>query len=207
MTKLLRSVQHDVAKPSVSVCWRVVAAVVLFLSGGCAWTDTVPRKFIEQAEPSVTLTALAGRPAAYRGKVVVLGGVIAEEKQVGGRVWLWVKNRPLDADYEPHRDASRTESESGHYWIVADPSGLPKGYQNWARLTVVGRVTNVPVPRFEVQPDNWKGTELVLGALYLRGWSYGGRLDEVWEAKQDANYVPSNPVTELRQGAQGLDAN
>ncbi|MBI3602899.1 MAG: Slp family lipoprotein, partial [Nitrospirae bacterium] len=81
----------------------MVAAVVLFLSGGCAWTDTVPRKFVEQAEPSVTLTALAGRPAAYRGKVVVLGGVIAEEKQVSGRVWLWVKNRPLDADYEPHR--------------------------------------------------------------------------------------------------------
>jgi len=198
---------YSVMRSCLSRGWRSLLVGLLLGGGGCAWTDTVPGKFLQQAESGVTLTSLSGRLAAYKGKTVVLGGAIAEEKQVDGRVWLWVKNRPLDEDYEPHRDASRTESESGYYWIVADPGGLPRGYRNWARLTVVGRVSNIPVPRFEVQPDNWKGTEPVLGALYLRGWSYGGRLDDVWEARQDANYILSNPVTELRQGAQGLGEN
>jgi starvation-inducible outer membrane lipoprotein len=119
---------------------RIVFLATVFLAGGCAWTNTVPAKFVRQAEPGVTLTSLAGRPEVYKGKVVILGGVIAEEKRADGRVWLWVKNRPLDADYEPHRDASRTPSESGHYWVVVDLRGLPQGYRSWARLTVVGQV-------------------------------------------------------------------
>lgn len=184
---------------------RFVFLAGLFVTGGCAWTNTVPAKFVQQAEPGVTLTAMAGRPDAYKGKVVILGGVIVEEKRADGRVWFWVKNRPLDADYEPHRDASRTALESGHYWIVVDPQGLPQGYRSWARLTVVGRVSTVPIPRFDAPPNGRKGSEPVLGAMYMRGWSYGERLDNVWEANQDPNYLAPNPVSELRQGSQGLD--
>jgi starvation-inducible outer membrane lipoprotein len=188
--------------------WWFSLLVWLFLESSCAWTNTVPNKFVQQAEPGVTLTALASHLDTYKGKMVILGGVIVEEKRAGGLVWLWVKNRPLDADHEPHRDASRTESESGHYWVVADPQGLPKGYRSWARLTVVGRVSNLVVPKFEVPPDGSKGLEPVLGALYLRGWSYGNRLDDAWEATRDANYMLSDPApTGLRQGPQGLPAN
>jgi hypothetical protein len=177
----------------------------LLVAGGCAWTNTVPAKFVKQAEPGVTLTALAGRPDVYKGKVVILGGVIVEEKRADGRVWLRVKNRPLDADYEPHRDASRTASESGHYWVVVDTQGLPQGYRDWARLTVVGRVFALPIPRFDAPTLSRKEPEPVLGALYMRGWSYGERLDNVWEASQDPNYLAPNPISELRQGSQGLD--
>ncbi len=179
----------------------------LMLSAGCAWTSTVPSKFVQQAEPGVTLTTLTDHPEAYKGKVVILGGVIVEEKRADGRIWLWIRNRPLDEDHEPHRDATHIESESGHYWVMADLQGLPKDYRNWARLTVVGRVSNATVPRFEVPPVGRKGSEPILGALYMRGWGYGGRLDDAWETGQDPNYVLTNPVSELRQGSQGLDTN
>lgn len=184
-----------------------VLLVGLLLGTGCAWTNTVPDKFVRQAEPGVTLTSLAGRPDAYKGKVVILGGVIVEEKRAGGHVWLWIRNRPLDEDHEPHRDASRTESESGHYWVMVDPQGLPKDYRIWARLTVVGRVSDMAIPKFDAPSDGRKGSEPILGALYMRGWSYGGRLDDAWEISQDPRYIAPNPTSELRQGSQGLDTN
>ena len=62
---------------------------------------TIPRKYVSQAEPGVTLTMLASHPDAYRGKVVILGGVVIGHQQGGDRIWLRVKNRPLDADMSP----------------------------------------------------------------------------------------------------------
>lgn len=178
---------------------RITLPVWVLLAAGCAWTGTVPDKFVRQAEPGVTLTVLAQHPAAYMGKVVILGGVIVEERSAEGHIWLWIKNRPLDGDLEPHRDASGMQSESGHYWVLVDPRGLPKGYRNWARFTLVGLVSDTQVPKFDVQPNGRTGSEPVLGALFLRGWGYGDSGGEAWEAHQDANYIQSNPLSELRQ--------
>lgn len=60
-----------------------------------------PSKYAKQAEPGVTLTTLMSRPEAYQGKLVILGGVIVEEKREGERVRLRMRNRPLDEDCQP----------------------------------------------------------------------------------------------------------
>ena len=57
---------------------------------GCA---NVPRQYVRMAEPGTTLTALTAHPEMYRGKVVLLGGVIIEEENEQ-YLWLRVKNRP-----------------------------------------------------------------------------------------------------------------
>jgi len=178
-----------------SVCARwvpgIVGFVVLSGSGACA---TIPGKFVRQAEPGVTLTSLTKDPQAYRGKVVVLGGVVVAQKQEAGRVWLLVKNRPLDADYVPHIPASPNESEASDYWVVLSPGSLPKNYKNWSRLTVVGRVSDERPLRHE----RGTGKEPVLAAMYLRGWGSGwggyGLHDESWEETQDASYIISAPL-------------
>ncbi len=156
--------------------------------GGCA--RTIPSKYTSQAEPGITLTTLTGRPEAYRGKVVILGGVIVEEQQQGELIWLRMRNRPLDGDYVPHRPASASETEAGYYWVTVTSSGLPKSYHNWARVTVVGRV--VGGPGTETRPS--VGPEPVLSALYLRGWGLSGTHDSVWEESQDPNYILSTPA-------------
>lgn len=71
---------------------------------GCA---TVPRQYVQMAEPGATLIALIARPENYRGKVVLLGGTIVDEEESAQYLWLRVKNRPLDQDYVPHRPVTR----------------------------------------------------------------------------------------------------
>lgn len=179
------------------------ASLLLAASGlavnlwGCA--ETVPSRYIKQAEPGVTLTALKAKPAVYRGKTVILGGVIVEQRQDAGRIWLLMKNRPLDADYVPHRDSTLIPSESALYWVIVEQDSLPKSYRNWARVTVVGWVSDMKPPKPDPARDRSVGGEPVLDGLYLKGWGYGDQGMDVWEDKQDPNYIQSNPLGELRQ--------
>ncbi|MGH7209011.1 MAG: hypothetical protein ACREIL_06480, partial [Nitrospiraceae bacterium] len=60
-----------------SVCARWFPGIVgLVLLSGFGACGTIPGKFVRQAEPGVTLTSLTKDPQAYRGKVVILGGVV-----------------------------------------------------------------------------------------------------------------------------------
>ena len=51
-----------------------------FLLMGCG---SLPSRYIQQAEPGVTLTSLTESPEAYQGKTVILGGVVIDHKQRG----------------------------------------------------------------------------------------------------------------------------
>jgi starvation-inducible outer membrane lipoprotein len=146
----------------------------------------IPEKYIRQAQPGVTLSSLVKNPQAYQGKVVILGGVVVAQRLDGEKIWLLVKNRPLDEDYRPHELLSPRDAEAGQYWIVIRPQDFSYSYRTWARLTVVGRVTD------DRPSDAEPGPEPTLAALHLRGWSLSGRGD-VWEDNQDANYIMSTP--------------
>lgn len=126
----------------------------------------IPSQYLKQAEPGVTLTSLSKRQAEYQGKVVILGGVIVDHKSGDNRIWLYVKNRPLDADFVPHIPITNEGPEAGHYWVMVWNKDLPKDYQQWARMTVVGRVLYGQAG----QEKDAVGEGLVLSALYLRGW-------------------------------------
>jgi hypothetical protein len=142
----------------------------------------LPAKYIKQAEPGVTLTALTASPQQYRDKVVILGGVLVKEREAEGQVWLHFKNRPLDPQYQPHRPLSLEGPEAGHFWVTAaNRQQLPPRYRHWARMTVVGRVIGVT------------NQEPVLLMLYVRGWDYSGKNEDTWEASMDPAYVPAIP--------------
>jgi starvation-inducible outer membrane lipoprotein len=141
-----------------------LALIVVCLLAACS--STIPSRYRDVAEPGVTLTALTSSPDGYRDKVVILGGVIVEEKQTGEQIFLRLKNRPLDKDYRPHRPLSLDGPEAGYYWVAMSRSDLPDEYRQWARVTVVGQVT-------DMRPSDTGSShalEPVLTALYLRGW-------------------------------------
>ena len=142
----------------------VIAAVLS--CGLVACGGPIPSQYLKQAEPDVTLTLLSKRHAEYQGKVVILGGVIVDHKSGDNRVWLYVKNRPLDVDYVPHIPITNEGPEAGHYWVMVWNKDLPKDYQQWARVTVVGRVLAGQAAHEKDAVDE----ELVLSALYLHGW-------------------------------------
>lgn len=151
--------------PDMSPC--LVAAAALLAGGltACAG-GTIPKQYLMQADTNVTLTQLSKRPEAYQGQVVILGGVIAMQQEVDNSLWLWVKNRPLDVDYVPHIPVTNEGPEAGHYWVVVESGSVPPGHQDWARLTVVGRV----IGRQTGTQGQTTGEEVVLSAIYLKGW-------------------------------------
>ena len=155
---------------------------------GCG---SLPSRYVQQAEPGVTLTSLTASPNAYQGKTVILGGVIVEQKQEGSRLWLHLKNRPLDKDYRPHRPTATTGPEAGLYWVlVPNASTLPPKWNQWARVTVVGRVIE---PR-DVPSSMGSPGEPAMTLLFMRGWTMGqAQQGTSWEESVDANYLLSVP--------------
>ena len=157
----------------------------MLLLSGCVLTScsTLPSKYIEQAEPGVTLTKLAASPPEqFRNKVVILGGVLVKEREQAGRVWLHLRNRPLDNHYQPHRPISLDGPEAGYFWVTAAThEQLPTRYRKWARMTVVGRVIGTA----ENEP--------VLMLMYMRGWDTSGSNHDGWEESTDPAYLPTIP--------------
>ena len=124
-------------------------------------------------------------------KTVILGGVIVAQKQEGSRLWLHLKNRPLDKDYRPHRPTATTGPEAGLYWVlVPNASTLPPKWNQWARVTVVGRVIE---PR-DVPSSMGSPGEPAMTLLFMRGWTMGqAQQGTSWEESVDANYLLSVP--------------
>ncbi len=166
----------------------VVGILWLSLSMGCS---SLPSRYVQQAEPGVTLTALTESAAAFQGKTVILGGVVVDQKQEGQRLWLHLKNRPLDKDYRPHRPTINAGPEAGLYWVVVpNASALPHNWKHWARVTVVGRVTSPGKAASSIDPTG----EPVLTLLFMRGWTMGqAQQGGAWEESVDANYLLSVP--------------
>ena len=155
---------------------RVLAGVLS--CGLVACGGPIPNQYLKQAEPGVTLTSLSKRQAEYQGKVVILGGVIVAHKSGDNRVWLHVKNRPLDVDYVPHMPITNEGPEAGHYWVMIWNKDLPKDYQQWARMTVVGRVMGGKLA-FDEEGSDERIKNVVISAMFLKGWDkrmggYGG---------------------------------
>jgi len=195
-----------------------LAAVIVFLAALATGCGSIPREYVRDAE-WVTLTQLRTHPEQYQGKTIILGGVIVMQRAEKQRTWLLVRNRPLDQDYIPHRAAVLGGIEDGHYWIVMAPESLPRGYQHWGRITVVGKVADQPPPAVDLASTNSISTpgsgisppahpkpgesgsstahglaspDPVLYALYLRGWSMD-KAESTWEATMDPSYIPSLP--------------
>lgn len=152
----------------------------------CATVDcsSVPRRHLWNVEKGVTFTDLQQSPERYQGKTVILGGVIVHDENKDGRLWLRMKNRPLDDNQRPHLADDPDSSESGYYWVAVEAAKIPDHYHDWAQVTVVGRV---------VPTQSGVKSDPVLAAVYLRGWSRLSKEHSVWEI-DDPNYAMDAPA-------------
>jgi len=159
----------------------VVAMVLLCAIVSCS---SVPRRHLWNVEKGVTFTDLQRAPERYQGKTVILGGVIVHDENKDGRLWLRMKNRPLDDNQRPHLADDPDSSEAGYYWVAVEAGKIPDHYHDWAQVTIVGQV--VPT-----QPG--VRSDPVLAAVYLRGWSRLSKEHSVWEI-DDPNYTMDAPA-------------
>ena len=160
---------------------RIFFLLALCLAVGCS---PVPRKYLRDAVPNVTLSKLTATPHAYQDRLVVMGAVILEQEQRDGALWLHVKNRPLDQDYRLQLPPSPDDPEGGLYWVVVgDHQNFPSTHHHWGDMIVVGRMTGMA-----------PGKEPILKMVYVRGRGMQSAHDGVWEDLVDANYVPFTPT-------------
>ena len=164
------------------VRWSACFALVTIMTVSLWGCSAVPRRYLWIAEPGVTLTMLSTNLQPYVGKVVLLGGTFTNEEENDQFLMLRLKNRPLDQDYKPHRPPDSESAESGSYWVMVSKKQVPPKFRNWARTTVVGRVTG----------EQRSPHEPVLMLLYMRGWGASGDHAGIWE-NIDPNYVPELP--------------
>ena len=170
---------------SASTVTRAVCFFMLALAVGCS---PLPRKYLREAEPGVTLTQLQNSPREYQNKLVILGGAIVTEERREDRLWLHVKNRPLDVDYAPQLPPSPEDPEGGMYWIVVgNQVPLSNAHHHWADLIVVGRVIGMASEK-----------EPILKMVYVRGRSLQSRHNAVWEDLIDESYLLSPPAGVIR---------
>lgn len=173
---------------------RMFAGVIGFaVLAGCG---SLPARYVQQADPGVTLTSLTESPEALQGKTVILGGVVIDHQQDGQTLWLHLRNRPLDKEYRPHRPTVNEGSEAGYYWVVvSNAATLPPKWNHWARVTVVGRLTGQKV----TPSSNGPIREPVLSLVFMRGWTMA-------QAQQGSMQEESAGASDLLSVPEGLHA-
>lgn len=160
---------------------QLLFLVTLSLAVGCS---PLPRKYIRDAVPNVTLSKLKASPQAYQDRLVVMGAVILEEEHRESSLWLHVRNRPLDQDYRPQLPPSADDPEGGWYWVVVgDHQKFPSSHHHWGDMVVVGRMTGLA-----------SGREPILKMVYVRGRGLQPEHDSAWEDLLDTNYIPYIPT-------------
>ncbi len=177
----------------------VESLVVMSLMTGCSFSarNTIPSDFVVEAEPGVTLTAITTHPDRYNGKIVILGGVPILEIEDHDRLWLRLRNRPLDGNNVPHLPSSRGGPENGLYWVMVSPRDIPPSSHQWARVTVVGRVISPPLSS-PAQVTAELGP--VLAALYVQAQPFDESQPDTWARQHDLQYMDMRGGDEPSQG-------
>jgi len=156
---------------------RVVTAlpaligVCCLLVSGCASSrqDTFPLEYQlppelqRQVEQRVSFANVKADPAAYKGRIILLGGEVLKEKRLADRTRLEILHLPLNEFKEPVMN--RTVSQ-GRYLAFQkeflDPATVPSG----TRVTVVGEVTGTT----EGDLDDMKYSFVTLEIRHLQIW-------------------------------------
>ncbi len=167
----------------VAVRMMVGALTVLLGLPACATkTSPIPSQYRDRIDQTITFGMLSRQPENYQGKLVALGGVIVDARNdQQGRMWLYVRNRPLDADLEPHIPVSRDERDA--FWAIVDPKQLSMNFKMWARITAIGRVTSESPSQLGVEDSSRKTPVLV--AQFLHGWEGFGSYSPAFKNATD----------------------
>lgn len=135
--------------------------LVFFLSG-CS-PQVIPKELEGQVDRKVSFLQLKESPAAYNGRVVVLGGEVLSAKRGNDSTRIEILQIPLDASLEPVQD--RTMSQ-GRFLALQkeflDPATVPVG----TRVTIIGDMTGTTT----LPVDDVQYTYPTLAIRHLKVW-------------------------------------
>ncbi|VVM07840.1 hypothetical protein MAMC_01859 [Methylacidimicrobium cyclopophantes] len=143
---------------------------------GCANVSPVPESLRHQAKGQPLFTEIAANPAAFQGRIVILGGRIIETRLYEKRSIVLVSQRPLS----PHDQPLATAESGGRILVKYEGRLDPAVYAPGKRIVVAGRV----LPRPALHP----GPTISMEAIRLCLWPREKKVIEEEQQKELAAY-------------------
>jgi len=158
----------------------ILALPLVLLVAGCA--HQISQKSLELADRTITFSKLRENPDAYRGKFVVLGGVIAAVKDVQEGTQIEVVQHDLDS-----REMPDAASVSGGRFLAITPDFLPVATcRPGANVTMAGEVAGR-----KTQP--LKGVEYTYPVIVIKEVHFNSDFDRVPDENSLGPWKPYGP--------------
>ncbi|HEX8949218.1 MAG TPA: Slp family lipoprotein [Dissulfurispiraceae bacterium] len=124
----------------------ILLLLILSFAGGCA--HVVSEQLRKEADGEIPPRELFGNPDAYKGRIVILGGVIAGSTNTDKGTYIEVVQKPLDYRGRP----KDTDVSYGRFLVLSDGYLDPAIYSRGKPVTVAGEVMGKTVrPLGEMQ--------------------------------------------------------
>jgi outer membrane lipoprotein len=117
----------------------------LLLTTFTACAPTISKQLRQQADQSLSFPVLAADPEAYKGKIVILGGVIAQTTTKSGQTELEIVQKNLDYFNEPET----ADKSEGRFLVITDRFLDPLIYKKDRKITVAGEVMGSEVRKLD----------------------------------------------------------
>jgi outer membrane lipoprotein len=134
--------------------------LLLLALSSCA--PAVSKQYQQEADQALSFPLLAADPEAYKGKIVILGGVIAQTTAKTGQTELEIVQKPLDSANAPET----TDKSEGRFLVLAEQFLDPLIYRKDRRITVAGEVVGSEVRKLDELDYRYP----VLKSLELKLW-------------------------------------
>jgi outer membrane lipoprotein len=127
-----------------------------------ACAPTISNQLRQQADASLSFPVLSADPEAYQGKIVILGGVIAQTTAKTGQTELEIVQKPLDSFNVPET----SDTSQGRFLVLAEQFLDPLIYKKDRKITVAGEVTGSEVRKLDTLEYRYP----VIKSLELKLW-------------------------------------
>ncbi|WP_079200445.1 Slp family lipoprotein [Candidatus Methylacidiphilum infernorum] len=113
-------------------CFLAILLVLVFLSS----CSPISGRIMKEAQGSPSFTEIKKNPNRYKNKMVILGGTIAQVKNLKNKSYIEIIQNPLDNTDYP-LDSSKS---SGRFLVLTSRFIDPQLYSVGKRITVAGRI-------------------------------------------------------------------
>jgi len=110
----------------------VMLAIAALAMPACA--PPFPKDLLDKVEKNVSFSDLFKDPEPYRGKLLLLGGIIVETKNLKEGTQIEVLQKALDNESRPYM----TDETAGRFLIVSSQFIDAAVYQRGRQITVLG---------------------------------------------------------------------
>jgi outer membrane lipoprotein len=129
---------------------RIITLLLIAVLGVAGCASPFAKETLERVDRSITFRELQRDPDAYKGRWVMLAGVIIETRNTKGGTSIEMLQKPMDRRGRPYE----TDATEGRFIIMTDRFLDDAVYHRGRRITVIAEVAGrkvLPLGEIEYQ--------------------------------------------------------